>query len=56
VSTAASDRPDGTRLTVRLPADAPLQGQSIELAFDPSALHLFDENGRALPTATARGR
>jgi multiple sugar transport system ATP-binding protein len=57
VRAATADRPDGTRLVVRLPANnAPAQGQSIELVFDPQALHLFDESGRALPTAITEGR
>jgi multiple sugar transport system ATP-binding protein len=55
VRAATADRPDGTRLIVRLPpTNAPTQGQSIELAFDPQAVHLFDESGRALPTAERR--
>jgi ABC-type sugar transport system ATPase subunit len=55
VRAATADPPDGTRLIVRLPpTNAPAQGQSIELAFDPQALHLFDESGRALPTAERR--
>jgi multiple sugar transport system ATP-binding protein len=55
VRAATADRPDGTRLIVRLPpTNAPAQGQSIALAFDPPALHLFDERGRALPTAERR--
>jgi multiple sugar transport system ATP-binding protein len=55
VRAGTADRPDGLRLIVRLPpTNAPAQGQSIDIAFDPQALHLFDESGQALPTAATK--
>jgi multiple sugar transport system ATP-binding protein len=57
VRAGTADRPDGTNLIVRLPpTNAATQGQSLELAFDPRALHLFDESGQALPTAIVERR
>jgi multiple sugar transport system ATP-binding protein len=57
VRAGPADAANGPRLVVRLPpTSTPIQGKTIELAFDPQALHLFDESGRALPIAAAERR
>jgi multiple sugar transport system ATP-binding protein len=57
VNAGTADASSGPRLVVRLPPTlAPVQGKTIELAFDTQALHLFDESGRAIPIADAQRR